>query len=189
MVTDRIIRPYDGEPFGVDNGAFICYSNNKPWVADDFLKVVHIVEGVGHLPYMAVTPDIVCGGHKSLMFSNEWIQRSELDNGFPWYLAVQNGMTFMEVEDAITALPYSGVFVGGDDYFKKQTSPEWVELAHRYGLPAHIGRMGTPKKVRWANDIGADSCDSTFPLWVKKRIKRVAWAINMMNKTKATTLF
>lgn len=188
MVTTRRIKPYPGEPYAIDNGAYSCFTNKKPWKEADFLKLVKVVEGIGPGPYMAITPDIVAGGLKSLQMSNEWIERPELQNNFPWYLAVQNGMRHEWIEDAITKYPYAGIFVGGDNRFKRNTSTEWIALGHKYGLKVHIGRVGTPRKIRWANDIGADSCDSSFPLWCKERIHKVIWTMDLMDRTKATAI-
>lgn len=173
MVIDKKIRPYPGERWCFDNGAWRDYKNGRTFDADAFVKRLRMAEDVG-TPYMAVVPDVVCGGQGSLEFSNEWILRPELRNGWPWYLAVQNRMTVEIVEDAITKYPYHGIFIGGDDAFKRHTDRQWIELAHEYGLKAHYGRCGTKRKIRRALALKTDSCDSAFPLWIRDRLESVA---------------
>lgn len=121
----------------------------------------------GIVPDFVVVPDIVTGGLDSLAFSAQW--RPEVFDGFPAYLAVQNGMTEADVvthldELAADGYPYAGLFVGGDDAWKLETAPAWVDLAHARGLRCHIGRVGPADRIRWAHAIGADSIDSCLPL-------------------------
>lgn len=185
MVTTKVIKPYPGEPWCVDNGAYNCFVNGKPWDAMTFQQLITKLEPLSS-PYLAVVPDKIMGGNESLNHSNLWL--SMFRNEWPWYLAVQNGMDVDLVEESIIKLPYAGLFIGGDDRFKQDTGLQWVELAHRYGLQVHIGRVGTPRRIRWANDIGADSVDSAFPIWVKDRLNGVLDAMRIMNRTKQMVL-
>jgi hypothetical protein len=168
--TDAIIHPYEGEPWGFDNGAWHCFINNKPFNSKKFLKRVGKMELIG-APILAVTPDILKAGNKSLAFSNSWIEK--LQNGWPWYLAVQDGMVFDDVESSLTKYPYEGIFLGGGDSFKNFYGKQYLALARKYGLGFHFGRCGTAKKIRKAYQWGVDSCDSAFPHWVERRLKIV----------------
>jgi len=38
-------------------------------------------------------------------------------------------------------------------------------LVHEIGLPCHVGRIGTNKKIRWAKRLYVDSIDTAGPLW------------------------
>ena len=76
--SDATIHPYEGEPWGFDNGAWSCFVNKKPFDSAKFLKRISNMEVEGK-PILAVTPDIVAAGKKSLEFSNSWI--GKLDNG------------------------------------------------------------------------------------------------------------
>lgn len=164
------IHPYPGEPWGFDNGAWSCFINKKSFDTTKFLKRVSKMEKEG-APILAVTPDIVKAGKKSLDFSNSWIPK--LCNGWPWYLAVQDGMNIEEVENSLTKYPYEGVFLGGGDSFKNLQGKQYLALARSYGLRFHFGRCGTAKKIRKAYQWGVDSCDSAFPHWVARRLKVV----------------
>jgi hypothetical protein len=118
-------------------------------------------------PILAVTPDIVAAGMRSLAFSTQWRMSHKLPSEWPWYLAVQDGMTVNDVKPHLHL--YAGLFLGGTDRFK-ETAFRWCELAHRYGKKFHYGRAGTPRKLMSAFKVGADSCDSAFPLWTTERM-------------------
>jgi hypothetical protein len=61
MWTNRLPRPYPGEPWGLDNGAYGAWKNGTPWNGDTFLHMVDRCQGL-HKPYVSVLPDIVGGG-------------------------------------------------------------------------------------------------------------------------------
>jgi len=56
--------------------------------------------------------------------------------------------------------------------WKLRSAREWVRLAHRHGIKAHVGRVGTERRVAWARRIGADSIDSCLPLWSEENLER-----------------
>jgi len=96
---------------------------------------------------------------ESFKFSLKWRERLSDLNNYSWYLVVQDGMVVDQVEKEISK--FDGLFVGGTVKWKIATGKDWIELAHSYGLPCHIGKVGTYKRLVWAIRIGADSIDST----------------------------
>ncbi|HEY4178392.1 MAG TPA: hypothetical protein VGM90_16210 [Kofleriaceae bacterium] len=71
----------------------------------------------------------------------------------------------MTVDDVVPVFErYAGIFVGGRLDWKLATAPTWAALAHAHGLRCHVGRVGTPARVRWARAIGVDSIDSALPV-------------------------
>ena len=61
--------PYEGEPWGFDNGAFKNWTDGLPFDEPSFLyRLWQAVSQVGK-PYFAVVPDIVAAGCSSLAFS------------------------------------------------------------------------------------------------------------------------
>lgn len=112
-------------------------------------------------PDFIVAPDIVAGGGRSLALSVEWLP--QLADVAPIFLAVQDGMTAADVRAA--APGFGGLFVGGTKPWKMLTAPTWVALAADLGVPCHVARVGTAKRVKWAQRVGASSIDSSLPLW------------------------
>jgi len=171
MVVDKPILPYAGEPWAFDNGAYRDWKNGKAFDGPAFLGRLEKIYPTGK-PFLAVTPDIVCGGERSLEFSLAWV--GKLPPEWPWFLAVQDGMKTDSVEKVLHF--FHGIFLGGSDAFKG-TAPHWCRLAHAKNKRFHFGRAGTLRKVAFARRVGADSCDSAFPLWSMRRFEQflAAW--------------
>jgi hypothetical protein len=148
-------------PWALDNGAWAAFSQEEPWNEARFLADYELALQVPDPPDFVVCPDIVQGGLDSLAFSLGWQRR--LAGGPPLYLAVQDGMSELAVAPHLEL--FAGIFVGGSNGWKVKTGERWVRLAHQLGKRCHVGRAGTPKKAAWAKRIGADSIDSTQPLW------------------------
>ena len=108
----------------------------------------------------------------SLEFSRSWLPH--MAGMRPLYLAVQDGMPF----SARVLRGFDGIFVGGTLEWKLASGERWVNLAHCCGVPCHIGRVGTGKRVRWAKRIGVDSIDSCLPLWSRDNLRQFDDAVN-----------
>ena len=96
ICVQRRFTPYDGEPWGFDNGAFIWFRQGLPFQHEVFMKRLKNWYNMG-TPYLAVTPDIVCGGMDSLIMSVDYIKYT-LNTDWSWYIAVQDGMEPQAVE-------------------------------------------------------------------------------------------
>lgn len=157
--------PRQFEDWGYDNGAYDAFTHNKPFPETKFLRRLDVALKVNSDPILAVCPDIVAGGMRSLDFSVKWLER--LPCFWPWYLAVQDGMT----QDAVLEVAhlFAGIFLGGTDKFKL-TAYRWSRLAHFADKKFHYGRAGTLRKIRHAWAVEADSLDSNFPLWTVERM-------------------
>jgi hypothetical protein len=167
MFYERPVKPFHGEKWGLDNGAFDAWQHGTPFDGILFQSRVCALISRRLVPYFACVPDIVAAGCQSLEFSLEWIDR--LPRHWPWYLAVQDGM---EVTDVAYELHrFQGIFLGGTDKFK-YSAHKWCDLAHKHGKKFHYARAGTITKLKHAIRIGADSLDSSFPLWSKERFAR-----------------
>jgi hypothetical protein len=163
MWITRMAEPYPGEPWGVDNGAFRDYLAGRPFNTDRFRRQLDRCLPFGR-PFLAIAPDIVGGGLASLEFSLDWLDHLPAD--WPWYLALQNGITTEDVAPHLER--FAGLFLGGDTRFKG-SAPSWARLAHEHGKPFHYGRAGTLRKLAHAIEAGADSIDSAFPMWTHER--------------------
>jgi len=172
MWIDERPRLYAGERWGFDNGAFGWWVSGQTFNETLFLRRLERAYSVG-VPYLAVVPDIVAGGERSLEFSLGWLDR--LPRDWPWYIAVQDGMTLQQIAPILQ--PFAGIFLGGTVAWKG-TAWYWADLAHRKKKLFHYGRAGTPRKLFHALESGADSADSAGPLWtVEKMAEFVAAAM------------
>lgn len=162
--------PYPGEPWVLDNGAFAAW---KSGATVDWPRFVQRARACAPLaPRFGVLPDHVGGGADSLTLSMYW--RDNLPDEIPWYLAVQDGIDPEHVAEH--ALKLAGIFLGGTDAYKARCF-EWSTWAHARGLRFHYARVASPKLLRRALDCGADSCDSTQPLWSRDEWRKFerAW--------------
>ncbi len=146
-----------GEPWGFDNGAYRDWKAGEYFKESEYLKSLDKAEAHPHKPYLAVLPDIPAGGEASLALSVDWLERVP---EFPWYIAVQDGLTPDHLEPLVDNI--AGIFLGGTSKYKA-TAKIWCEWAHARGLLFHYGRCGTLPKIAHAQWIGADSIDSALP--------------------------
>lgn len=170
---------YPGELWGFDNGAYRDWVRGEPFNEAAYLKSLKKAERAG-VPELAVLPDIVAAGHRSLEFSYSWLDR--LPRHFPWYLAVQDGVDPGDID----CDPLAGIFLGGTNQFKA-TAGEWRRFAHRNGLKFHYGRCGTRNKLAHARHVGADSIDSALPLFCPRRFQQ--FKIEVQNGPQQGDLF
>ena len=150
--------PYPGELWALDNGAFAAWKSGKSFDPESF--AARAWRWADLSPRFGVLPDVVGGGRASLALSLAWLP--QLPPSVPWYLAVQDGVEPADVEPHAPRL--AGIFLGGSDAYKARAF-EWSRFAHGRGLRFHYARASSPMLLRRAFDCGADSCDSTQPLW------------------------
>jgi len=171
---DKIRRCWPGELFGFDNGAFSAWRNNDAFPDERFLvRLANLCEQPKANCIIAVVPDLVAEGLKSLAFSMWWLPR--LPSEYPWHLAVQDGMRPADVEPHIHR--FAGLLLGGTDDFKRRAK-EWCDFAHDHGKRFHWARCYSIRNVEEAHHIGADSIDSTFApraFAVGRDVKAKAW--------------
>jgi hypothetical protein len=171
MWIDLKPKPYFGEPWGMDNGAYRDYVKGERFDADAFLRRVERAYRLP-MPQIAVVPDLVAKGRQSLDFSLEWLDKLP---PWPWYLAVQDGMTTDDVEPAIKQ--FRGIFLGGSNQFKG-TAYYWSKLAHDNNRLFHYGRTCTWRAVQHALLVAADSADTALRWWIPGRFERVCNALD-----------
>lgn len=162
-------------PYMLDNGAFAAWKAGRGFDSAAWLSALRRVGELAEPPRFAIAPDVVAGGLESLSLSVAWLEEMQRAR-VPAYLAVQDGMQFEDVAPVIRK-GFAGVFVGGTLPWKLGTGAAWTKFAHELGLPCHIGRVGTPDRVTWAAESGADSIDSCLPLWSDGQLMRFVRAL------------
>jgi hypothetical protein len=168
MWVNRRVRPVMGELWGLDNGAFGAWKRGESWDESRWLKKLDGALSAGN-PYLVVAPDILGLGEMSLSFSSKWLQDPRLPKMLPWYLALQDGMTEEMVKPYLGG--FSGLFMGGTNDFKPQ-APSWCRFAHSMGMRFHYARCSSVGTMHWCRNFGADSADSTQPLWSNDKFNR-----------------
>lgn len=176
MIIDRRIKPYPGERWAFDNGAYSFYRRGIPFQWKTFFKRLKMILSIGE-PYFAVAPDVVKGGLESLSLSNYWMEYEKAGIISRWYLAVQEGMPFEAVEKAITTYNYAGLFLGSPNRFKLETGEIWRDMCYQYGIKFHYGRCGRRHKIRHAKYLKADSIDTALPIYAERALKEFEKAL------------
>jgi hypothetical protein len=145
----------EGFGYSLDNGAWSCFQQNKPFDDRAFMRAV---EKVGEAADWIVLPDIVLGGMRSLDLSLAWLERLR---GLPTpvLIAVQNEMHPDDVRSLLS--PNVGIFIGGDTAWKEATAVEWGRVARKRNCYLHVGRVNSARRIAICAAAGADSYDGS----------------------------
>jgi hypothetical protein len=174
LVTGEL-PPRRARSFIHDSGAYRSWRSGRPFNVGRWDRDMRWMSYRRIVPDFVIVPDIVAGGLESLAWSAFW--RPSIPAEFPAYLAVQDGMTAADVEPHLGM--YQGLFVGGTLAWKLETGASWVRCAHANGLQCHIGRVGTPERVRWACQAQADSIDSSLPIRHREHLDAFLSALDL----------
>lgn len=146
----------EGLRHAVDNGAWGAFKRGELFNEAGFTD---LLERHAKGADFVVVPDIVAGGLRSLEFSMAWLPR--LSHVQTPLLAVQDGMMVGDVYPVLMAYPRLGIFLGGSTEWKLATMLLWGQLAAAAGRYYHVGRVNTARRIRLAEEAGADSFDGT----------------------------
>lgn len=149
--------PEPGIDWCADNG---CFSNKwKPSTWLNWLKK--------QPPTMrfAVCPDRVADAKGTTELFEQWHPVMQ-QLGVPIaYVAQDNVTNNMVPWELISTL-----FIGGTTEWKLSTHAEQlITDAKQRGLWVHVGRVNSYKRIRWAHEAGADSCDGTSLVFAPDR--------------------
>jgi len=163
----------------VDNGAFYKWKRQERfsgWEFRSFLRKV--LESYPFLPDFVVIPDVVADSEATVKSFLKWYpELKQLISIDRLAFVVQDGMEREEVVELLSKHPVGYLFVGGSLEWKLLTGRVWVEVARELSIKCHIGRVGTPRRVTWAKVIGADSIDSSLPLFSRAKWRRFVRAV------------
>ena len=135
--------------FGIDNGAFSKFN------ADAFMRTLKKHEPRKHLCRFVAAPDVVGSAIRTLECFNHW--KPKLAE-WPVALVCQDGQEHFPIPwDQINA-----VFIGGSTEWKmSRFAAAIVKASKIMGKWCHIGRINTPGRYEYFDELGADSCDGT----------------------------
>ena len=143
-----------GIPYILDNGAFNCYKKNKPWDATLFVRRLNQAKDKDPDPDFVILPDVVTDPRGTYRRAREWAPWID----YPTLYPCQDGVSPERACDIAEELDAGGIFVGGTVEWKRENAERFVETSHDNDLWCHIGRPGD---LVWAEDIGADSVDTS----------------------------
>lgn len=138
-------------PFVLDNDAFTCWRDKKPWSVEAWESMLSYVAMTGKSPLWAAVPDVV-GDRQATMRNWPVYVESIRKRGWKTAFCVQDGMTEADVpKDADV------VFVGGTDKWKFPNLEMWTKSFKR----VHCARVNAPKMILACERLGCESVDGT----------------------------
>ena len=135
--------------FAIDNGAFSKFN------AKSFRSLLARELPRASLCRFVAVPDVVCDARRTLEVFERWAV--ELKD-WPRALVCQNGQEHLPIPwDAIAA-----VFIGGDtDWKMGPHAKACIKAAIALGKWVHVGRVNTPGRLEYFEQLGADSIDGS----------------------------
>lgn len=135
--------------YAMDNGAFARFEPSG------FLKMLEKHEPRRDLCRFVAVPDVVGCARRTLECFRHWQPRLAK---WPVAFVCQDGQENLDVPwDNCTA-----VFIGGStDWKVGKHAAAIVKAAKVIGKWCHVGRINTPGRFEYFQELGADSCDGT----------------------------
>lgn len=106
----------------------------------------------------AVAPDVVGDAAATIARSRPWLQRIRR-LGMPAAFVAQDGLDELPVPWS----EFDVLFIGGSDAFKLGAAArELTAEAVSQGIPVHMGRVNSRKRLAYAHLIGCQTADGTY---------------------------
>lgn len=149
--------------FAIDNGAFSRFNRKA------FLSLLEREEGRRQQCRFVAVPDVVGSARRTLEVFDHWIDQLR---GWPLALVAQDGQEDLPIPwDQIEA-----VFIGGTTEWKMgKHAVAVIKAAKAIGKHVHIGRVNTPGRFEYFEQLGAHSIDGTGLSrysWMREKIYR-----------------
>lgn len=156
-------RPY--ARFAIDNGAFSRFDR------DGFLRILEKHKDRRDLCRFVALPDVVGSARRTLEAFDHWHSILE---GWPRALVAQDGIENLPIPWA----QIDAIFIGGTTKFKMgKDAADVIRTAKILGKWVHAGRVNTPGRLEYFDNLGADSIDGTGLArysWMRESIYRSA---------------
>lgn len=138
-------------PFVLDNDAFTCWRDKKPWDVEAWRSMLSMVGMKVQTPLWAAVPDVVADRESTI--ANWPIYSVEIKKrGWNAAFCVQDGMTPMDVPPDADV-----IFVGGTDKWKFPNLSMWTSSFKR----VHCARVNSIKMIEACEQLGCESVDGT----------------------------
>lgn len=135
--------------FAIDNGAFSRFDGKAfdALLAREYERKQNCI--------FVCAPDVVGSARRTLEIFKRWEEKLK---EWPIALVAQDGQQDLEIPwDSIKA-----IFIGGSTEFKMSVhTKQIVQCAKTLGKWVHVGRVNTPRRFKYFEEMGADSIDGT----------------------------
>ena len=172
-------RPQDH--FAIDNGAF----SPKKFNREAFISLLERERDSCELCRFVALPDVVGSARRTLETFDYWV--CHISPKWKLALVAQDGLEDLEIPWQHIA----AVFIGGSTKWKLSKAAEDVcRAAKVIGKWVHAGRVNTPARFEYFEELGADSIDGTGLSrysWMRERIHRQAIQPNLLGGTQCRT--
>jgi len=170
----RFVRQKEHQEFAIDNGAFAGFDAAK------FRSLLARESSAKHLCRFVTVPDVVGDARRTLEVFDHW---KYLLTGWPLAFAVQDGIEHLP----IPWKQIQAVFIGGTTAFKLgQQAKAVIRAAQALDKWVHVGRVNTPGRFEYFEELGADSIDGTGLSrysWMRERIYKSVKQPNLLEVT------
>lgn len=147
--------------FAIDNGAFARFDRNA------FESLLEREFDRRHLCRFVAVPDVVGSARRTLECFDHWYDRI---SQWPLALVAQDGQEDLPIQWGLI----EAVFIGGTtDWKLSRHAASVIKAAKAIGKWVHVGRVNTPSRFEYFEDLGADSIDGTGLSrysWMRERI-------------------
>jgi hypothetical protein len=158
----------------LDNGRFGDWTANRPFRWERWWRWL---TRMPRTALFATAPDEVGDAEGTLRSSLPWCPLIR-DEGFKVAYAAQNGSTPAN-------LPWGAfdvLFIGGDTAWKLgHQAADVTHAAHLRGLPVHMGRVNSEKRLKRCDQLNIESCDGNYLAWAPNRnaLRLAGWLNNL----------
>src|SRR5262245_17875336 len=149
--------------FAIDNGAFAGFDRSA------FERLLEKHKDRQDLCRFVAVPDVVASARRTLEAFEQWRERLA---GWRLALVAQDGLENLPIPwNQIDA-----VFIGGSTEWKLgKHAADVIRTAKICGKWVHVGRVNTPGRFEYFDELGADSIDGTGLSrysWMREKIYR-----------------
>ena len=155
--SDARRMPIRDEPYILDNGAYAAATNGEPWDKQQWYNLLTKAHDQPRDPDFVVLPDVYGDVERTQTRHKRFVEIVR-SHGYEYYAVAQPGSEPAQQVEFTESINASGIFMGGPEEWKRSEAVRFRDLTHQYGLQLHIGQPGN---IRWAKDVGFDSCDTT----------------------------
>lgn len=166
----------DGRIWAVDTG---CFASPQDYTDEVYLRFLERRSYARDRCLFATAPDVVQDAKATLEVAMPMLPRIR-DAGYPAALVAQDGIESMKIPwDRIDYL-----FIGGSTAWKYSDGLRWlVHESCRRGIPVHMGRVNSFKRLAYSAAIGCSTADGTFLAFgPHKNIPRLQGWLDKMSK-------